>query len=321
MKITINLATRPFADIGPMLKNLRIAMAALAVLSLGLGLGLYFLHNKAVAARARDHSLDGDIARIAHERQGYEAMMRQPDNAQVLSQAGNLNRLFDEKSFSWTLGMEDLETVLPGGVQVTTLEPIRDKEGRITLRLRVVGPRDRVISMVQNLEHSKHFLQSRIVGESSETTGMPGERLEPVSATNKFSFEVLADYNPAIQEAKVAADKKKAEETAATAPTPASLNAPKAVPHTPVAHTATPGVKKPAVAGAGPMPMAAVQRTPAAGTPSAPLSGTSRPPAVGGLPRAPISGRQQSPYVGTQRPRQAPTATVPVTKPRAGEPQ
>ena len=54
----------------------------------------------------------------------------------------NLNQLFDEKAFSWTLAMEDLETVLPGGVQVTTLEPTRDKDGHITLQLRVLGPRD-----------------------------------------------------------------------------------------------------------------------------------------------------------------------------------
>ena len=33
MSITLNLATRPYADIGPALKRLRIAMAALAVLS------------------------------------------------------------------------------------------------------------------------------------------------------------------------------------------------------------------------------------------------------------------------------------------------
>lgn len=320
MKITINLATRPFADIGPMVKNLRIAMGVLAGLSLALGLGLYFLHNKAEAARAHDHSLDGDIARIKHERQGYQDLMRQPDNAQVLNESESLNRLFDEKSFSWTLGMEDLETVLPGGVQVTTLEPIRDKTGRITLRLRVVGPRDRVISMVQNLEHSRHFLQSRIVGESSETTGMPGERLEPVAASNKFSFEVLADYNPAIQEAKVAADKKKAEETA-------SLKTPvktaEAGAHTPVAHTAAPGLRKPAVASTGQAPVAAATRAPMAGASGAPLTGTAKPPAVGGVPQhAPGSGAAKSPYVGTQRPHQGiqTTPQVPV-KPRAGGPQ
>ncbi len=84
--------------------------------------------------------------------------MRQPANAQVLAQAEALNQLFDEKAFSWTLAMEDLETVLPGGVQVSTIEPVRDKDGHITLHLRVIGPRDRAVELVQNLEHSKRFL-------------------------------------------------------------------------------------------------------------------------------------------------------------------
>jgi hypothetical protein len=35
------------------------------------------------------------------------------------------------------------------------------------------------------------------VGESSESTGGPAERLEPVSASNRVNFELLADYNPA----------------------------------------------------------------------------------------------------------------------------
>lgn len=198
MRISINLATRPFADIGPMIKRLRIGMGVLALLCVGLGLGLHAMHNKAEAARAREHSLDGAIAHVNSERQGYESMMRQPDNASVLSQSQSLNHLFDEKSFSWTLAMEDLETVLPGGVQVTTLEPIRDeKTGQITLRLRVVGPRDRAVSLVQNLEHSRHFLTPRIVGESAEGNNSPGAALEPVSANSRVTFEVLANYNSA----------------------------------------------------------------------------------------------------------------------------
>ncbi|MGA8731408.1 MAG: fimbrial assembly protein [Terracidiphilus sp.] len=196
MRIGINLATRPFADLGPTLKGLRIAMGVLAVAAIGLVLGLRALHQSAEEARARDHSLDGQIARIAQERQGYQAMMRQPDNAKVLTQVENLNKLFDEKAFSWTLAMEDLETVLPGGVQVTSIEPARDKDGHITLHLRVLGPRDRAIELVSNLEHSKRFVHPRIVNESSESSGAPGERVEPVSASNRVNFDLEAEYNP-----------------------------------------------------------------------------------------------------------------------------
>jgi len=200
MRIAINLATRPFADTGPALKKLRIAMGVLAVVAIVLGLGLRALHQKAEEARARAHSLDDKIAKITQERQGYQNLMQKPDNARTLAQAESLNQLFDEKAFSWTLAMEDLETVLPGGVQVTTIEPTRAKDGHISLRLRVIGPRDRAVDLVKNLEHSRRFLLPRIVGENSESTGGPGERAEPVSASNRVDFDLLADYNPATAE-------------------------------------------------------------------------------------------------------------------------
>jgi type IV pilus assembly protein PilN len=197
MRISLNLATRPFTDIGPLLKRLRIAMAVLAVVAIALGFGVHALDVQAQEARERVRALDNQIARVTRERQSYQAMMREPENAAVLSQAQNLNQLFDEKAFSWTLAMEDLETVLPGGVQVTTLEPTRDKEGHITLHLRVLGPRDRAIQLVENLEHSRRFLSPRISGETSESNGGPNERMQPVSASSRVNFDLLADYVPA----------------------------------------------------------------------------------------------------------------------------
>jgi type IV pilus assembly protein PilN len=197
MQITLNLATRPYSDIRPAIKRLRIAMAVLAVIAIGLGLGLRAFHQKAEQARATEQQVQSRIDSITQERLASQNLMRQPDNAKFLAQAADLNQIFDEKTFSWTLGMEDLETVLPGGVQVTTLEPVRAKDGHITLRLRVVGPRDKAVDLVQNLERSRYFLLPRIVGESTESTGGPGEKLEPVSASNRVNFDLLADYNSA----------------------------------------------------------------------------------------------------------------------------
>ncbi len=242
MRITLNLATRPYADIGPALKRLRIAMAVLVVIGIGLGLGLRAFHQQAEEARATEQRVQSKIDAINRERQGYQELMRQPANAQLLTQVRTLNQLFDEKTFSWTLAMEDLETVLPGGVQVTTLEPVRDtKTGIITLKLRVVGPRDRAVDLVENLEHSKHFLLPSIVGESTESTGGPGERLEPVSASNRVNFELLAEYNPAAPEDRKAQKKQEHEKPAAagerashSAPPPHAAPAPAAPAEQPV---------------------------------------------------------------------------------------
>ena len=125
-------------------------------------------------------------------------------NARVLTQAEALDQLFDAKAFSWTLAMEAMEKVLPAGVQVTSIEPMRDKDGHITVHVRVVGPRDRADDLVANLEHSRRFLQPRIVGETAESTNGPLQRQDPISSSNRFDFELLADYNPPSPEERAA---------------------------------------------------------------------------------------------------------------------
>jgi len=220
MRVSINLASRPFADLAPVVKRLRIAIGALAGAALLLGIGLEAVHNKAEEARARERVIDTKIAQLRQERQGYENLMHQPSNALILSQAQSLNQLFDEKSFSWTMAMEDLETVLPAGVQVTTIEPTRAKDGHISLRLRVIGPRDRAVELEKNLEHSRRFLMPRIVGENSESSGRPGEAPEPVSASNRVDFDLLADYNPSTLEERKQAKARAASEHASKAGDP-----------------------------------------------------------------------------------------------------
>ena len=227
MRVTINLASRQFADIAPAIKNLRTAMAALAGVAVLLLIGLYFVHGKAEAARQREHSLDTRISQLRQEQQSYQSTMREPENARTLQQSESLNQLFDEKGFSWTLAMEDLETVLPAGVQVTTLEPTI-KNGQITVHMRVVGPRDRDVQLVQNLEHSRHFVIPRIVGETAEASGGPNQQAQPVSASNRFDYDVLADYNPGP------ADQRKHSATNAAEGTGTAPHSGMARPHAPV---------------------------------------------------------------------------------------
>ena len=78
MRITVNLATKPFADLGPALKRLRMAMGALAIVAIALGIALHFLHNQAEAARSRERSLDASIAKVNQERQQAQVMMLNP---------------------------------------------------------------------------------------------------------------------------------------------------------------------------------------------------------------------------------------------------
>jgi len=135
-----------------------------------------------------------------------------------LQQAEFLNKLFDEKSFSWTAAMEELERVLPAGVQVTAIEPSRAKDGQLTLKMRISGQRERAVLTVRNMEHSQRFVSPRISGETSESNGGAGE-LTPVRDAGKVTFEVLAEYNPAtLEERKKEIEAQKRERPAAAIP-------------------------------------------------------------------------------------------------------
>jgi type IV pilus assembly protein PilN len=197
MRITLNLASKPFIELGPLYARLRLLMALLLLIAVPLWFLLRTETRRAALANAKLHSVESEIQRLQNQQQSYQVMMRQPQNAAVLTQAEFLNQLYARKAFSWTAVMMDLETVLPGGVQVLNIDPATDKAGNVTIRLRVNGQRDRAVELVRNLEHSKRFLQPRLASESLETSNNGNQaNFQNANAPLNVNFDVLADYNP-----------------------------------------------------------------------------------------------------------------------------
>jgi len=199
MRVTLNLASQPYVELRPLYQRLRVVALLLLLTAAVLWWAQHTQQHKAAEAQARANTIESAITRTRSERQRAEASMRQPQNAAVLSQAQFLNNLFLRKSFSWTAVMMDLERVLPPGVQVLTIDPVVGKEGDVTIRMRVAGPREKAVALVRNLEHSRRFLSPRIVGETSQSPNQNGRQnpdFQPVSVTDGVNFEVLAEYNP-----------------------------------------------------------------------------------------------------------------------------
>jgi type IV pilus assembly protein PilN len=196
MRISVNLANRPFVELRPLFARLRLAMAVLALLAIGLGFALHSLNAKAAVARARMDALKAETHQYQHERQVNEARMHQPQNMAVLERSQFLNALFAWKSFSWTAVMMDLEKVLPTGVQVTSIEPAITKEGDVTIRLRVSGDRERAVQLVRNLETSQRFLLPRLSSEQAQTQEANRSVNAPVTMPGAVQFEILSGYNP-----------------------------------------------------------------------------------------------------------------------------
>jgi type IV pilus assembly protein PilN len=195
MRISVNLATRPFIELRPLFARLRLAMVALTVVAIGLGFWLHALNGRASVARAQMNVLQTKTQQFQHERQANEARMRQPQNMAVLERSQFLNALFAKKSFSWTAVMMDLEKVLPVGVQVTSIEPVITKQGDVNIRLRVSGERDRAVQLVRNLEGSQRFVAPRLANEAAQKQQGNGNAMQ-TAMPGAVEFDILSGYNP-----------------------------------------------------------------------------------------------------------------------------
>ena len=109
MKFPINLASQPFHKDRPIL----FASGAVAVLMVGC---LLLLTSLALADRHRSRDtrraiaqLDRQIESTAAEQTRLDALLRRPENAEVLERSLGLNLLLYRKGISWTHLFADLE--------------------------------------------------------------------------------------------------------------------------------------------------------------------------------------------------------------------
>ncbi|MGC2297177.1 MAG: fimbrial assembly protein, partial [Acidobacteriaceae bacterium] len=196
MRIAVNLASRPYVDLRPVYSRLRTWILILALV----GGALWFLYrndrSQAQIAQAQVTGVENHVRELEQQQRSYQAMMRKPKESGILRQSGFLNGLFQQKAFSWTSTMTDLETVLPAGVQVLSLDPIVTPDGHVTIRLRVTGERDRELDLIRNLEKSRHFVSPRLASETLATAQGNQNGVQTVSSNNQVNFDVLADYRP-----------------------------------------------------------------------------------------------------------------------------
>jgi type IV pilus assembly protein PilN len=218
MRISVNLATRPFVELRPLFARLRIAMAALAVLAIGLMIGLRMMSKRVDAAEAQMRELKTQTSVLVNERQANESRMRQPANQAVLERSRFLNDVFQRKSFSWTAVMMDLENVLPAGVQVTSIAPEITPDGDVNIRLRVSGQRDREVDLIRNLERSRRFVAPRLVNESAQSQDQSNRPVAAGLTPGAVDFDILSGYNPLPAQNAAAQKEKTASSAAAQKP-------------------------------------------------------------------------------------------------------
>jgi len=175
MKIPINLASEPFRKDRAMLAA-SAGVGVLLVASLGALVMLANADNAQTAdLRKEITQLHAQISAAARQQADFEAVIRKPENAQVLELSVFLNTLLSRKGISWTRILADLEKTMPANVKMLNIQPYVTGRNQVILSLQVgsEGP-EPVILFYKALERSDLF------GGVTQNIYQPPSQAEPL---------------------------------------------------------------------------------------------------------------------------------------------
>jgi Tfp pilus assembly protein PilN len=160
MRIPINLASQPFRrDRAVLVASGAVGLILIALLVLLLSLNS--LEGVQVAQTRKEIArLDTQIRTLSAQQARQDAILRKPENAEVLERSLFLNALLYRKGISWTRIFADLEKVVPYNVRIMAIRPSVTGQNQISLDMTVgsdaLAP---VIDLLKNLEGSPSFGQ------------------------------------------------------------------------------------------------------------------------------------------------------------------
>jgi hypothetical protein len=139
MKIPVNLASQPFRRDRALLAA-SIGVCVLLTGTLGVLITLVMADRRELADVRHDISrLNTQVRRVTTEHSQMEAVLRKPENAQVLELSVFINGLLARKSISWTRIFADLEKKVPYNVKIIQIRPLVSPQERVSLDMTVAS--------------------------------------------------------------------------------------------------------------------------------------------------------------------------------------
>ena len=175
MKIPINLASQPFRRDRAMLAG-SIAVSLMLVGTLGVLISL-IVQDRALLADVRSdvNGLNQQIRATTAEQGRLDAVLRKPENAEVLERSVFLNALLYRKGISWTRIFADLEKTVPYNVKVLAIRPSVNSQNQVLLDMTVgADSPEPVIQLYRALEESPLF------GAVVEHSSLPPTQSDPL---------------------------------------------------------------------------------------------------------------------------------------------
>ena len=185
IRTNINLATDPFRRDRPVLIASVAAASLLFVLLLVLTSVIMVEREQAKGTRVLLQGLNAQLARVNAEQAQLDALLRRPENAEVLERSVFLNSLIERKAISWTRIFADLEKIMPSNVRLVSVRlPQINTQNQVLLDM-VVGADEPapVLQLLKKLQESKQF------GPTSLVNSIP-----PSQTDKLWKYRVSVNY-------------------------------------------------------------------------------------------------------------------------------
>jgi type IV pilus assembly protein PilN len=130
-------------------------------------------------------SLESKLNSLRGEQAKLDAVVRRPENAEVLDRSVFLNTLLLRKAISWTKVFSDLETVMPHNVRLISIRlPQITSQNEVQLDM-VVGAQtgEPVLQFLMRLENSPMF------GAIALSTSSPPSQTDPL-----YKYRLSVNY-------------------------------------------------------------------------------------------------------------------------------
>jgi hypothetical protein len=187
---SLNFSSRPFRDERPLWLFGGLALA----ISLGFfaaNVRLYLGYGRQVAdVRGEIDGLERREREAISSAEEARAAIGRFQVSTLAAESRELNRIVQERRFSWLDLLGRLERTLPGDVRLARLAPKVSEDGSVALSLSLVGRGSQsVVRTIDSLARDPLFSEIEILSETTQEEGVPEGR----------SFEVKTIYRPAAK--------------------------------------------------------------------------------------------------------------------------
>ena len=206
MRVSINLASRPYENLRPYYNA--AGLAAILLVALASMVAWHDWQNRRDTRLLTEQSnqLETAMAELGREQQELEQWLGRPEVQEIRDRSDFLNSLIVRKSLSWTQMFMDLESILPPRAQVTAIRPRLNRDQQVEVNLTVaaasMGP---LVEFLKKLEAAQQFGSPVVHAQRPPSTA---------STDGQITLDLSVLYHQVAPKQEVALDQETASEQA-----------------------------------------------------------------------------------------------------------